>query len=148
MAKPINGNQIKPMVDTLFNKIIMYTLITMSLLHIYLLLLPRSLFLSKRVGYDKNFAAVVMSHTTKGSPPKTGNDDRSWFNANSNISDAPTPVSTSGSSLHISTTLYTPQSQSVPPGTFLDQIRGRIQTQQKSHAHPPKIYKTNMHKPR
>lgn len=64
MAKPINGNQIKPMVDALLSTIRMYTLITMSLLHIYLLLLPRSLFLSKRVGYDKNFAAVVMSHTT------------------------------------------------------------------------------------
>lgn len=72
----------------------------------------------------------------EGSPLRTGNYGCSRLNSNSDISDIHTPASSSGSSLHASTTLSTLRSQSVPPGTFLDQMRGRMQTRQKLQSTP------------
>lgn len=86
----------------------------------------------------------------ESSPSQAGNGFHSSHHPNSDTSDVQTPASCSGSSLNTSSNMPTmPQLQSMPLETFLDQMRGHMQTHQKqTKTQSSKAHKTNQHQPR
>lgn len=78
---------------------------------------------------------------------RTGNTDQSRSATSSDRSDTSASLNSSRSSIHLPTTSIMTRSQSVPPGTFLDQMRSHTQAHQKKpQPHPSKTHKSNKQK--
>lgn len=79
--------------------------------------------------------------------PRISNVNHSRSVTSSDISDTSVSLSSSRSSVHAPTTSIVTRSQSVPPGTFLYQMRNHTQAhQKKSQPHQSKTHKSNKQK--